>query len=177
MHERLERAIMSFEAADGGRLLAGFARWQPPPLPAQPVFRDVWADHVFFDREQPALVTGFIDLHAAGVDTPVTDIARLLGSWTSPWPGAGGWATRWEPAVAAYETLRPLSAAERKAVPLFHASAVVFGLDNWFRWVLEEGRSFPVAAALGRVDWLLNGLPEALQALSSAGVPAGASLV
>jgi homoserine kinase type II len=177
MHERLERAITSFEAADGGRLLAGFARWQPPPLPAQPVFRDVWADHVFFDRKQPALVTGFIDLHAAGVDTPATDIARLLGSWKSPWPGDGGWATRWEPAIAAYENLRPLSAAERKAVPLFHASAVVLGLDNWFRWVLEEGRSFPVAAALGRVDWLLNGLPEALQALSSAGVPAGASLV
>jgi homoserine kinase type II len=141
------------------------------------VFRDVWADHVFFDRKQPALVTGFIDLHAAGVDTPATDIARLLGSWKSPWPGDGGWATRWEPAIAAYENLRPLSAAERKAVPLFHASAVVLGLDNWFRWVLEEGRSFPVAAALGRVDWLLNGLPEALQALSSAGVPAGASLV
>jgi homoserine kinase type II len=183
IQERLERAIASFEAADGGRLLAGFAQWQPPPLPAQPVFRDVWADHVFFDRGQPAqvtqpvLVTGFIDLHAAGVDTPATDIARLLGSWKSPWPGDGGWATRWEPAIAAYENLRPLSAVERKAVPLFHASAVVLGLDNWFRWVLEESRSFPVAAALGRVDWLLNGLPEALQALSSAGVPAGASLV
>ena len=177
MHERLERAIMKLETADGGRLLAGFARWQSPPLPTQPVFRDVWADHVFFDRKQPALVTGFIDLHAAGVDTPATDIARLLGSWKSPWPGDGGWATRWEPAIAAYENLRPLSAAERKALPLFNASAVVLGLDNWFRWVLEEGRSFPVAAALGRVDWLLNGLPEALQALSSAGVPAGASLV
>jgi hypothetical protein len=70
-----------------------------------------------------------------------------------------------------------LSAAERKALPLFNASAVVLGLDNWFRWVLEEGRSFPVAAALGRVDWLLNGLPEALQALSSAGATGGVSLV
>ena len=183
MHERLDRAITIFDAADGGRLLAGFAQWQPPPLPTQPVFRDVWADHVFFDREQPdlvtqpALVTGFIDLHAAGIDTPVTDIARLLGSWTSPWPGNGGWATRWEPAVAAYEKLRPLSAAERKALPLFHASAVVLGLDNWFRWVLEESRSFPVAGALERVDWLLNCLPAALQALPSDGATGGFSPV
>ena len=169
MRERLERAIASFDAADGGRMLAGFSRWSPPPLTTQPVFRDVWADHVFFDRGQPGSVAGFIDLHAAGIDTPATDIARLLGSWTSPWRGAAGWLTRWEPAIAAYENVRPLSPVERRALPLLHASTVVLGLDNWFRWVLDEGKSFPVPAALERVDRMLSDLPDALRELAVRG--------
>jgi len=169
MRERLERAIASYDAADGSRMLAGFSRRDTLPLATQPVFRDVWADHVFFDREQPGSVTGFIDLHAAGIDTPATDIARLLGSWTSPWRGAGGWLTKWEPAIAAYENVRPLAPGERQSLPLLHASTVVLGLDNWFRWVLEEGRSFPVPAALERADRLLNGLPEALHELAVRG--------
>jgi homoserine kinase type II len=169
MRERLERAIASFEATDGSRVLVEFSRRAPLSLAMQPVFRDVWADHVFFDREQPGSVTGFIDLHAAGIDTPATDIARLLGSWTSPWRGAGGWLTRWEPAIAAYENVRPLAPNERQALPMFHASTVVLGLDNWFRWVLDDGRTFPVPAALERVDRLLDGLPEALHELAVRG--------
>lgn len=165
MRVRFDRAIAGFAAADGARMLAAFACWRPPALPVQPVFRDVWADHVFFDRDR---VTGFIDLHAAGYDTPATDIARLLGSWTSPWTGTGAWVSGWEPALAAYEAVRPL-AAERRALPLLHASATVLGLDNWFRWVLEEARWFPAPAALERVDRLLHGLPGALRELAMSG--------
>lgn len=166
MRERLDRAIATFAAVEGDRALAAFARWRPPTLPVQPVLRDVWADHVFFVHDR---VTGFIDLHAAGCDTPATDLARLLGSWTSPWPGTGGWATRWGPALAAYQGVRVLSAAERRVLPLLHASTVVLGLDNWFQWVLEEGRSFPAPAALDRVDRLLLGLAEACRELAQTG--------
>jgi hypothetical protein len=46
------------------------------------------------------------------------------------------------------------------------ASGIVFGLDNWFRWVLEEGRRFDDATAVtGRVDRLLGTLPAALEIL------------
>lgn len=166
MRLRFDRAIENFAAADGDRLLAAFAGWRSPDLPVQPVLRDVWADHAFFDHDR---VTGFIDLHAAAFDTPATDIARLLGSWTSPWPATGAWAAEWEPALRAYEAVRPLSAAERRALPLLHASTIVLGLDNWFRWVLDEERCFPAAAALDRVDRLLHGLPDALRAFVGGG--------
>ena len=166
MRARLDQAIASFAAVEGDRALAAFARWRPPALPVQAVLRDVWADHVFFAPER---VTGFIDLHAAGCDTPATDIARLLGSWTSPWPGLGTWATRWGPALDAYQAVGVLSGAERRALPLLHASTIVLGLDNWFQWVLEEGRSFSAPAALARVDRLLAGLAEACRELAQAG--------
>jgi hypothetical protein len=53
---------------------------------------------------------------------------------------------------------------------VLHAAGVVFGLDNWFRWVLEEGRTFsdPTAALL-RADRLLAALPVALQELATIG--------
>ena len=166
MRARLDQAIATFAAVAGDRALAAFARWRPPAVPVQPVLRDVWADHVFFAQDR---VTGFIDLHAAGCDTPATDIARLLGSWTSPWPGTGAWATRWGAALEAYQAVRVLSAAERRVLPLLHASTIVLGLDNWFQWVLEEGRSFSAPAALERVDRLLSGLAEACRELAQAG--------
>lgn len=165
MRARLDEAITSFAALEGDRALAACAGLRPPALPVQPVLRDVWADHVFFAQDR---VTGFIDLHAAGCDTPATDIARLLGSWTSPWPGRGRFANRWGPALEAYQAVRVLSAAERSVLPLLHASTVVLGLDNWFHWVLEEGRSFSAAAALERVDRLLVGLAEACRELAQA---------
>jgi len=166
MRARLDQAIATFAAVAGDRALAAFARWRPPAVPVQPVLRDVWADHVFFAQDR---VTGLIDLHAAGCDTPATDIARLLGSWKSPWPGTGAWATRWGPALDAYHAVRVLSAAERRVLPLIHASTIVLGLDNWFQWVLEEGRSFSAPAALERVDRLLSGLAEACRELAQAG--------
>src|SRR5262245_15833797 len=47
------------------------------PLPLQPCLRDIWHDHVLFTNDE---VTGLIDFGAIEIDTPSTDIARLLGS-------------------------------------------------------------------------------------------------
>jgi len=119
-------------------------------------------------------LTAIIDLHAAGVDTPATDLARLLGSWDSP---AGGkpvpfvnrplgcrsLVERWQEAIAAYDRVRPLPHAEADLIPFLHATGVVCGLDNWFRWTLDEQREFPDGRSmLGRIDRLLTELPAAL---------------
>ena len=167
LRPRLDAAVEAFAAADGEAALDRLAAVRPPLLPVQPVLRDVWAEHVLFAAGAPPRVAGFIDLHAAAVDSPAADIARLLGSWRPP-GDPGRFPAPWAPALAAYEQHRPLEPSERWAIPLFHAAGVIFGLDNWFRWVLEEGRTFadPVAA-LRRADGLLAALPAALQELGT----------
>jgi len=132
------------------------------------VLRDVWCDHVLFagvadgaSRPPPPVVSGLIDLHAAGIDTPATDLARLFGSW-DPGPGRRGerLTDRWPEAFAAYERVRPLAAEERRLVGLLHAAGVIAGLDRWFRWTLDEGRTFPDdSRAVARIDRLLTELP------------------
>jgi hypothetical protein len=53
-------------------------------------------------------------------------------------------------------------------VPWLHATGVVVGLDNWFRWTLEEGRRFAAPGhVLGRIDRLSSQLPGALELLCS----------
>ena len=143
----------------------------PRPLPLQPVLRDVWSDHVLFTvDEHGASATGnrvsaIIDYHAAGVDTPATDLARLLGSWLPPVAGqAAPLLDAWREPLAAYERLRPLAAVERRLVPWLDATAVILGLDNWFRWTLDEQRKFPDTTRVqGRIDRLLRRLEGAIE--------------
>jgi Ser/Thr protein kinase RdoA (MazF antagonist) len=155
-------------AAHGG--LRALRRWigmQPPVMRLQAVVRDVWCDHVLFAPGDPARVAGVIDFHAAGVDTPAADVARLFGSWLPPSDRRSlPLQERWAEALAAYEEVRPLTDQERGLVAALHAMGVVFGLDNWFRWTLDEQREFPdPSRALGRIDRLLGELPAALDFL------------
>jgi Ser/Thr protein kinase RdoA (MazF antagonist) len=77
-----------------------------------------------------------------------------------------GWGDRWESALDAYDRVRPLRADQRALVPWLAATAVVFGLDRWFRWVLDEQRSFAESALVeARIDRLLHQLPQAFDLL------------
>ena len=138
----------------------------------QPVIRDIWSDHVLFDAEPRSRVAGIVDFHAAAIDTPATDLARLLGSWRSPGGAAGlPLPDRWPEPLAAYDRIRPLEDRDRQRIGFLHAAAVLCGLDNWFRWIVEEGRDFAGwEAALGRIDQHLGELPDALEWLAR-GVP------
>jgi Ser/Thr protein kinase RdoA (MazF antagonist) len=161
---RVAAAIDLFTAAGGDAFLARVASIQPHSAMLQPVLRDVWCDHVLFADERSDSVTAIVDLHAAGIDTPATDLTRLMGSWAAP---AGGERLsildRWPTAVAAYDRVRRLSHAEADLIPFLHATGVVCGLDNWFRWTLDEQREFPDARRmLARIDRLLQELPAAI---------------
>lgn len=153
---RLARAAAIFGAAGGAEAMARLAASQFHSLALQPVLRDVWSDHVLF---ADGAVTGLIDWHAAGIDTPATDIARLLGSWPD------------EPLLErsffdAYRSVRHLEIEELELIPVLQSAGVVFGIDNWFRWMIEERRSFADREkVMHRIDVLLAALPGALQKL------------
>lgn len=160
----------------GHRSLAALATARIGAVQRQAVVRDIWSDHVLFDPTAPNRVAGLVDFHAAGIDTPLTDIARLLGSWPKSVLGSGpaavGVTARWPNPLVAYEHARgePLTAAERWLCDWLHASAVICSLDNWFRWTLEENRHFPDAhRALERIHALLAELPPAVEWLAHAG--------
>lgn len=160
----------------GRRSLMALATARMAGVQRQAVVRDIWSDHVLFDVSAAARVAGLVDFHAAGIDTPLTDIARLLGSWEPPADGAkdpaAGVTQCWSGPLAAYERGRgePLTPAELWLCDWLHASAVICGLDNWFRWTLEENRLFPdEKLACARIQRLLAALPPAIHWLADAG--------
>ena len=161
---RFDSAVSIFAECGGEACVSWVAGLSTTRCMVQPVVRDIWYDHVLFAAACRDEVTAIIDLHAAGIDTPATDLARLLGSWQPP-AGREGLllVDRWPEALAAYDRVRPLSPVEYSLIPLLHATAVVFGLDNWFRWTLEEQREFPdTQSVLARIDRLLEELERAL---------------
>lgn len=162
---QFDAAIEVFDRAGGWRAIERVAAAEAEPLALQPVLRDVWSDHVLF-ADGGERVSGIVDYHAAGIDSPATDLARLLGSWSL----AGdrrelSLLDAWRDSLDAYERVRPLAPAERRLVPWLHATGVIFGLDNWFRWTLEERRTFPDA---GRVHERIGRLVAALGAALAA---------
>ena len=103
------------------------------PLAIQPCLRDIWHDHVLFTGNE---VTGIIDFGAVDIDTPATDIARLLGSLV------GDDAFGWRAGLDAYATIRPLAAEEETAVRALDASGTILAGCNWIRWICIDGRQF-----------------------------------
>jgi Ser/Thr protein kinase RdoA (MazF antagonist) len=158
---RVAAAIDIWSDCGGDSFIARARGMRPYGYVLQAVLRDIWSDHVLFADERSDSVTAIIDLHAAGIDTPATDLARLMGSWDSPAEREHlSLMDRWQEAIAAYERVRPLSGEEAELIPFLHGTGVVFGLDNWFRWTLEEQRVFPDALRmLDRIDRLLKQLP------------------
>lgn len=150
-------------ACEGGleAALRGVAATRPLPGMLQAVLRDLWSSHVLFAEDESARVVGIVDFHAASIDTPATDLARLLGSWNRD--PASPLADAWREPLDAYQRVCPLTDSERRLVPWLDATGTVFALDNWFRWTTLEGRRFegPVRV-VERLDRLVEHLPAAL---------------
>ena len=154
----------------GRRLLPLYAQAEEPVLrqliaaaaqkiPLQPCIRDIWHDHVLFEGDR---VSGIVDFGATRIDNVACDVARLLGSF-SPANRADD-AAVWREGLAAYESVRPLSADERQLVGVFDRSGTLLAGINWLEWIFINGRTFAdLAAVCSRLDGIIARLKRLTQ--------------
>ncbi|MFT8244088.1 homoserine kinase [Roseomonas sp. BN140053] len=107
-------------------------RWPTPgSLPRGHIHADLFPDNAFFQGER---LTGIIDFYFACTDMLAYDLAVSLNSWCFDQ------ALRFDPARAramldAYDAQRPLTAAERDALPVLCAGAALrFLLTRLYDW-------------------------------------------
>ena len=106
------------------------ARW-PGGLPSGVIHADYFPDNVFFTGGRFA---GAIDFYFACVDALAYDIAVALNAWCFEPDGSFN-ITSARQLVAGYESLRPLSDAERSALPILaHGAAMRFFLTRLHDW-------------------------------------------
>ncbi len=109
-------------------------------LPRGPIHADLFRDNVMFDDTAGAdTLCGFFDFYFAGTDTLLFDLAVCLNDWCAD-PATGALdEDRAAAFVAAYQTARPLSAAEVRATPaLLRAAALRFWISRLWDWHLPR---------------------------------------
>ncbi|GAA6143642.1 homoserine kinase [Hydrogenophaga sp. 5NK40-0174] len=115
-------------------------------LPRGPVHADLFRDNVMFEGDK---LCGFFDFYFAGVDTFLFDIAVCLNDWCirhEPDNHAGADGERqlplYEAFLSAYESVRPLEAAERALLPAMErAAALRFWISRLWDWHLPRDAS------------------------------------
>lgn len=123
-----------------------------PELRLQPAIRDIHHDHVLFTGDE---VTGILDFGAMRIDTPLTDIARLVGSLVGDDHDARQFA------FDAYAGLRPLSDADRRLIDVLDETRLILGALNWLTWLYVERRDMgpigPIVRRMGEILMRLEG--------------------
>ena len=97
-------------------------------LPRGPVHADLFRDNVMFEGEQ---LTGFFDFYFAGVDSWLFDLAVCLNDWCITHADGRHDAARAQAMLAAYQSVRPLTGAERQLLPaMLRAGALRFWVSR-----------------------------------------------
>ncbi len=112
-------------------------------LPRGPIHADLFRDNVMFDTVdgQPHL-TGFFDFYFAGVDAWLFDIAVTLNDWCVDFATGAHDPERANSLLAAYGTVRPLTAAERELLPaILRAGALRFWVSRLWDYHLPREAS------------------------------------
>ncbi|HEY0202139.1 MAG TPA: homoserine kinase [Burkholderiaceae bacterium] len=97
-------------------------------LPRGPIHADLFRDNAMFDGDT---LTGFFDFYFAGVDTWLFDLAVCLNDWCVQLDSGRHDAARANAFLAAYQGVRPLTAAERALLPaMARAGALRFWISR-----------------------------------------------
>ncbi|MBE7212359.1 MAG: homoserine kinase [Gluconacetobacter diazotrophicus] len=133
-----------------GRILPAW----PHALPRGQIHADLFPDNVFFlGPASSPWVSGLIDFYFACTDLLAYDLAVCLNAWCFERAGSAGGSlafnvTKARRLLAGYESVRPLHAAERDALPvLAQGAALRFLLTRLFDWV-----NTPTGALVTRKD-------------------------
>jgi homoserine kinase type II len=120
-----------------GQLAAILAAWPAPgALPAGQIHADLFPDNVFFlaDADGRPRLSGLIDFYFACTDLLAYDVAVCLNAWCFEPDGSFN-VTKARALVGAYAAIRPLSDAERAALPvLCRGAAIRFLLTRLYDW-------------------------------------------
>jgi homoserine kinase type II len=111
-------------------------------LPRGPVHADLFRDNVMFDGDT---LCGFFDFYFAGDDSFLFDLAVTLNDWCVTHSSSDTHADglhdegRAQALMAAYQSVRPLTAAERQLLPaMLRAGALRFWLSRLWDWHLPR---------------------------------------
>jgi len=108
-------------------------------LPSGPVHADLFRDNVMFDQGR---LSGFFDFYFAGCDSFAFDLAVCLNDWCIDLPTGASDGQRTQAMVSAYESVRPLTAAERDLMPAMkRAGALRFWISRLWDWYLPREAS------------------------------------
>ena len=115
-------------------------------LPRGPVHADMFRDNVMFATGEDAgaapRLTGVFDFYFAGTDTWLFDLAVCLNDWAIDLSTGEHNAERADALLAAYETVRPLNAAERALLPaMLRAAALRFWISRLWDFHLPREAS------------------------------------
>jgi homoserine kinase type II len=127
--------VDEIQAGLGAELSAALNRivdaW-PAQLPRGHIHADLFPDNVFF---LDGRLSGLIDFYFAATDVLAYDLAVCLNAWCFE-PDYSFNVTRARAMLAAYDRVRPLSLAERGALPvLCQGAALRFLLTRLFDWL------------------------------------------
>lgn len=108
-------------------------------LPRGPVHADLFRDNVMFEGGE---LTGFFDFYFAGVDNFLFDIAVCLNDWCIDLPTGAHDTPRAAAFIAAYQTVRPFTGAERHLLPaMLRAGALRFWISRLWDFHLPREAS------------------------------------
>ena len=109
-------------------------------LPRGPIHADLFRDNVMFDDTAgPDRLCGFFDFYFAGDDCLLFDVAVCLNDWCADLSSGRLDEARASAFMQAYGSQRPLTSAERRALPAFmRAAALRFWLSRLWDWHLPR---------------------------------------
>jgi homoserine kinase type II len=141
---RLEPGLDRRIATDLDVLAAGW----PADLPTGPIHADFFPDNVFFDE---AKFAGAIDFYFACDDALAYDLAICLNAWCFD-PEHRFSPTHGRALIAGYERERPLTPAEREALPMLaRGAAIRFFLTRLVDW--ERGADGALVTPKNPMDY------------------------
>jgi homoserine kinase type II len=119
-------------ATELGCALAGTLAAWPHGLPIGHIHADLFPDNVFF---LDGKLSGLIDFYFAATDVLAYDVAVCLNAWCFE-PDFSFNVTKARSMLRAYSAIRPLSGAERAALPvLCRGAAIRFMLTRLYDWL------------------------------------------